>query len=266
MNKLTIITINFNNAEGLKRTIDSIINQTFSDYEWIVVDGGSTDGSKDLLEQYQERFTWWCSEPDKGPYNAMNKGIAHASGEYINFMNSGDVFVDKDILQKIFHLPHTADIIYGQMKVTAWGGKIGNVDVMKPRLSKYDMFFDTFGHQSTFTKRTLFTQVGLFDESYKIAADHKFFAEAIAIHQASYKYLPYVISVYEGDGLSGSYDKIYPEVIRMRQEVYCSDWIHDTDHLYSNMRTIANYDWAMKLFNLLVRIASKLQRTFNRTR
>ena len=264
--KLTIITINYNNLRGLQRTIDSVVNQTFTDYEWIMVDGGSTDGSKDLLEQYKDKFAWWCSEPDKGPYNAMNKGIAHANGEYVNFMNSGDAFVDNEILRQVFSASHTADILYGQMKVTAWGGKIGNGNVMKPKLSKYDLFFDTFGHQSTFSKRSLFSIIGNFDESYKIAADHKFFAEAIVRYQASYEYLPYVISVYEGDGLSGNYDNLYKEVVRMRQEVFAADWIEDSDQLYRNMRVIAYYGWSMKLFNALVRIASKIQRTFNRTK
>ena len=115
MIKLTIITINFNHAEGLKRTIDSIVNQTFTDYEWIVVDGGSTDGSKELIEQYKDHFAWWCSEPDKGVYNAMNKGITHAMGEYINFMNSGDIFATPTILEEIFSTPRTADILYGRM-------------------------------------------------------------------------------------------------------------------------------------------------------
>ena len=93
MKKLTIITINFNHKEGLKRTIDSIVNQTFIGYEWIVVDGGSTDGSKELIEQYKDHFAWWCSEPDKGVYNAMNKGISHATGEALPrlYISSGEV-------------------------------------------------------------------------------------------------------------------------------------------------------------------------------
>ena len=93
--KLSIITINYNNCDGLQKTIDSVIAQTWRDFEWIVIDGGSTDGSKELLEQYKEHFSYWCSEPDKGIYNAMNKGIAKANGDYLNFMNSGDAFYEK---------------------------------------------------------------------------------------------------------------------------------------------------------------------------
>ena len=87
--KLSIITVNLNNRDGLQRTIDSVVSQTFTDYEWIVIDGGSTDGSRELIGQHQDRFAYWCSEPDKGIYNAMNKGIAHAKGEWLQFLNSG---------------------------------------------------------------------------------------------------------------------------------------------------------------------------------
>jgi len=83
--KLSIITINYNNCAGLKRTIDSVVSQSFKDYEWIVIDGGSKDGSKDLIEQYSDSFTYWVSEPDNGIYNAMNKGIEKANGEWMLF-------------------------------------------------------------------------------------------------------------------------------------------------------------------------------------
>lgn len=93
--KLSIITVNLNNRDGLKRPIDSVVSQTFTNYEWIVIDGGSTDGSRELIEQYSNHFAYWCNEPDKGIYNAMNKGIAHAKGEWLQFLNSGDVLYSK---------------------------------------------------------------------------------------------------------------------------------------------------------------------------
>lgn len=80
--KLSIITINYNNLQGLRNTFQSVISQTWQEFEWIVIDGGSTDGGKELLEEHQEKFSYWVSEPDKGIYNAMNKGISHANGEY----------------------------------------------------------------------------------------------------------------------------------------------------------------------------------------
>ena len=99
---LTIITVNLNNREGLQRTIDSVVEQTFTDYEWIVIDGGSTDGSRELIEQYADHFTYLVSEPDKGIYNAMNKGIAHAKSDWLQFLNSGDWLTEKDVLNNVF--------------------------------------------------------------------------------------------------------------------------------------------------------------------
>lgn len=100
--KLSIITVNLNNRDGLKRTIDSVVSQTFTDYEWIVIDGGSNDGSRELIEHYSDHFAYWCSEPDKGIYNAMNKGIAHAKGEWLQFLNSGDVLYSNNTLASVF--------------------------------------------------------------------------------------------------------------------------------------------------------------------
>ena len=94
--KLSIITVNLNNRDGLKKTIDSVISQTFKDFEWIVIDGGSTDGSRELIEQYVNHFAYWVSEPDKGVYNAMNKGVKKAKGEYLQFLNSGDWLRDEN--------------------------------------------------------------------------------------------------------------------------------------------------------------------------
>ena len=97
--KLSIITINYNNARGLERTIKSVICQTFTNYEYIIVDGGSTDGSLEVINKYADHISKWVSEPDEGIYNAMNKGTRMASGEYFNYMNSGDCFCDAHVLE-----------------------------------------------------------------------------------------------------------------------------------------------------------------------
>ena len=98
---LSIITINYNDVHGLQKTINSVLSQTWKDYEWIIIDGGSTDGSKELIEKYQQHFSFWCSEPDKGIYNAINKGIAHAHGDYIQFLHSGDYLFEPTTLEKV---------------------------------------------------------------------------------------------------------------------------------------------------------------------
>ena len=111
--KLSIITVNLNNMEGLQKTCDSIISQTFKNFEWIVIDGGSADGSKELIEEYGSNISYWVSEPDKGIYNAMNKGIKVAKGEYLYFLNSGDYLFDSNALSDVFLDNPKEDIVYG---------------------------------------------------------------------------------------------------------------------------------------------------------
>ena len=115
MMKYSIITINYNNKDGLKKTIESVINQSCKDFEYIIIDGGSTDGSVDVIRQYADRINYWISEPDKGVYNAMNKGVAQAHGEYLNFMNSGDCFSDNSVLENIAHSLCSYDIVTGKV-------------------------------------------------------------------------------------------------------------------------------------------------------
>ncbi|HMK06596.1 MAG TPA: glycosyltransferase, partial [Flavobacterium sp.] len=114
MAKISIITINYNESEGLKKTIESVISQTFRDYEFIVIDGNSSDGSKDVIAQYNDKITYALSEPDSGIYNAMNKGIRAAKGDYVFFLNSGDRFLETHTLEKSDQLiDGKYDICYG---------------------------------------------------------------------------------------------------------------------------------------------------------
>ena len=99
--KISVITVNRNHLEGLQKTFQSIVAQTYKDWEWIVIDGGSTDGDKDFIEAHQAEIAYWCSEPDKGPYNAMNKALQHATGDYLVFMNAGDFFPADDTLEQV---------------------------------------------------------------------------------------------------------------------------------------------------------------------
>src|SRR5215213_3812369 len=100
MPQFSIISINLNNAEGLQKTFDSVFNQTFTDFEYIIIDGGSSDGSEEIIKENADKFSYWVSEKDDGIYDAMNKGIAKATGDYLLFLNSGDHLLDSSILQK----------------------------------------------------------------------------------------------------------------------------------------------------------------------
>ena len=111
--KLSIITVNYNDAEGLERTIKSVMSQSFKDFEFIIIDGGSTDASVDVIKKYENNIDYWVSETDGGIYQGMNKGLRQAQGEYVNFMNGGDSYYSPDVLNEIFALNSNADIITG---------------------------------------------------------------------------------------------------------------------------------------------------------
>ena len=110
---ISVISINYNNAAGLKRTIESVIHQTSADYEYIIIDGGSNDDSVAVIEQYASQIDYWVSEPDSGIYNAMNKGVSKANGEYCIFMNSGDSFADDNVLIDVLKIGLKTDVVTG---------------------------------------------------------------------------------------------------------------------------------------------------------
>ncbi len=264
MPRLTIITVNFNHLDGLLRTIESVVNQTFTDYEWIVVDGGSTDGSRELLEQYKNHFAWWCSEPDTGVYNAMNKGLSHAAGEYVNFMNSGDMFATPIILEEIFSKRHTASVLYGLMMRENINGVVFHPSMMKPNLRWFDFFNCTLCHQSTFTKREMFEKYGSFDESFRAYADWRHFAQMIAIGKESTEFIPKKISIYEGGGISETDDVLCRnELMRIRADVYPN--ISDEEY-----RDLQKFDLVYRLrfstfcIKILCRINAKIIRIKHR--
>lgn len=203
---ISIITVNFNNFEGLKKTKDSISKQTFKNFEYIVIDGGSTDGSKEFIETNKDCFTYWVSEPDKGIYNAMNKGIKVAKGNYLFFLNSGDEFIDSNALNKVAIHLEAYDIIYFNINV-----KEGDKNYIKKcpdTMSFSYLHNDTIPHQSVFIKKSLFEKVGYYDEGLKIVSDWKFLIMSLIKYNASYKYVDEVFSIFYRDGISSSEENV----------------------------------------------------------
>lgn len=256
---LSIITINYNNAEGLRKTLASVASQTFRDFEHIIVDGGSTDGSVDVIREYADNEAIrlkgyeairqenskadkqtlspnhlitsspiiWISEPDKGIYNAMNKGIEiafgkrivnsfnrselvedkskgikMASGEYLLFLNSGDYLVDPDILSKVFQIAKdNIDVIYGDIKVVYNNQEIikESPDVVTLQYLYSNAIFHSGG---SFIKKSLFDSYGLYDENLRIVSDWKFFIEVFILKNVSYQHLNMVLSVFDLHGIS----------------------------------------------------------------
>ena len=199
--KLSIITVNYNDAAGLERTIKSVISQTFHDFEFIVIDGGSTDGSDDVLKEYDAQIDYWVSEPDGGIYQGMNKGIKKATGEYLNFMNSGDCFYASNILEKVSHYNSNADFIVGKDYHYNSETHQGHASIQPPRTTMIHFFVATLDHQSSFIKRELFID-SLYDESHRLVSDWIFFTEKIVKEQKQVHFIPDIVCRREEGGLS----------------------------------------------------------------
>lgn len=221
---LSIITICYNIKDEIERTCENIISQTWQDFEWIVVDGGSTDGTVDVLKKYQDRINILISEKDSGVYNAMNKGIRRATGEWLNFMNGGDCFAANDVLEKVFKDKiYDADVLYGWQyfaKSKTWRKYTTN-----PTLEW--MCSNALGHQAMFIKKNCFDKYGLYDESFKILAD---FEHNVCFKKngCSFEYLPFEVAWFAEDGISSDSSKRniwIEELCRIYNKYYTLDEI-----------------------------------------
>lgn len=210
--KLSIVTINRNNAEGLRKTIESVVSQSFNDFEYIVIDGASTDGSVEVIKEYQDRITYWVSEPDSGVYQAMNKGIRKACGEYILMLNSGDFLVDKCVIEKVMPHMHDEDIIQGNVIYQKNGFMMRNRGYGKSDISFIDVMDGLFLHQAMFCKKSVYDQYGCFDESYKKGADTYFFVTALGLGNATFRYIDLDISDFDMNGISSMQDPKWQQI------------------------------------------------------
>lgn len=195
--KYSIITINYNNCDGLRRTIESVISQTYKEYDFIIIDGGSTDGSVDVIKEYQQHISYWVSEKDNGIYHAMNKGVKAAHGEYLSFMNSGDMFYNKNVLEDSLPYLHK-DIVHGFAENI--NTPVSTLCLIKVP-HRTELFSPTLHHQACLFRRELFNNC-LYDEQYKIVSDWKFYIEQILFFNCSFYRMPVKVAMCEGGGLS----------------------------------------------------------------
>ena len=241
--KLSIITIAYNNAEGLLRTIQSVQAQTFRDFEHIIVDGGSTDDSVDIIRQYADNEAirlegykairpenskadnlasspnhlitsspiTWISEKDRGVYDAQNKGIRLAHGEYCYFLNAGDTFCNEYVLELIFKpltfnlspLTSTPDILYGNEVIVDGNGQRIGIARGVENPSFVDIYNSCMKHQASFIRRELFARYGMYDADMRICSDFDWFFRVIAFHdEVSLQYKDIDIAYFENTGLS----------------------------------------------------------------
>lgn len=251
--KLSIITINYNNQDGLNDTILSVLGQTYKDYEYIIIDGGSTDGSLDIIKKYENRISYWVSEPDKGIYHAMNKGVKVATGDYCFFLNSSDTLYREDTLKSVFQRNPYADIIYGNLCCDE------KISVAERKITLRNLLEHTIGHQSSFIKRSLLVK-SPYDDKLKLVSDWKFFFEQLIFNNASYQYFDIIISNFDMTGVSMTHqnalmaerEKVLTEILPpiMKEEIY--KYFGIKDKYYELFTSIGESPYKWRVYNLMV--------------
>jgi glycosyltransferase involved in cell wall biosynthesis len=197
---LTIITINLNNRLGLKKTIESVVNQTKNNFEYLIIDGASTDGSLDIIKNYEKNIDGWVSEKDNGVYSAMNKGIRMAKGNYLLFLNSGDLLFEPTTIEKMLQLDLQEDLIIFNVKMLTLNGDKIEEHNLHPR----DFLIrGSINHQAVLHRKSIFDKIGLYNETLRISACYEHYLLAFFKHNCTYKYIRQILSIYDDtEGLS----------------------------------------------------------------
>ncbi len=226
--KLTIVTINRNNLAGLQRTLQSVQAQTCTDFEHVVIDGASTDGSAQLVADYAAHAPYavkWLSEPDSGIYNAMNKGIGMATGDYIEILNSGDALASADVVERMFAAlaaRNYPEIMYGNMlKTSDWQhfhrDRCGDSSWYTPQSFLY-FYCGTLNHDCAYIRRSLFERFGLYNEQMRICSDWEWYIRAIVLGGVQAVYVNIDVTHFDMNGISESGNKNREIIQRERRE------------------------------------------------
>jgi len=205
---ITIITVVFNGAATLEHTILSVVEQTYKNIEYIVIDGGSTDGTLNILRKYEDKIDFWVSEKDAGIYDAMNKGIALATGEYIGLLNSDDFFANSEVLEKIAaHIKQAnVDAVFSNLDIV----DAGNQDkvLRKYRVSKLTNFLLRIGvmppHPTLYCKKSCYVTAGFYRTDYRIAADFEMFVRLLIKHNITWSFFNEVTVKMRTGGVSNN--------------------------------------------------------------
>lgn len=268
--KLSIITINRNNAAGLEKTMCSVATQTFKDFEYIIVDGASTDGSVEVIKKLEPEFAHlkWVSEPDTGIYNAMNKGMRMASGEYFQILNSADCLASEDVVERMLSaLENTGypSILYGNMiKCFPDGKKLLDSSFAGRDITMLGMYKGTLNHDPAYIRRDLFEKYGYYDENLKIVSDWKWYMQAIILGGEKPKYANIDVTLFDMTGISETnldlckeerkkeLDRMFPEAILADYERFAFPM--------EQFQRLQRHPWAYKLVWFLERCLFKLEK------
>lgn len=270
---LSIVTICYNNAEGLKKTLASVTAQTVIEFEHVVVDGASTDGSADIIREYAEKASYpvrWVSEPDKGIYNAMNKGLRMASGEYVQVLNSGDIYANEHVVADMIEaMRRCGDKANGEWPEFLYGNMIrrhpdGTVDGKSGRVeySLRNYYTSTMNHDCCWIHRSLFERYGLYDENLKIVSDWKWFLSAIGLGHVKPVYVDIDVTIFDLTGISERNLQLRNEERRkVLEELVPPAILADYDkHAFdmAQMDKLRQHKWAYKLVWTLERVLNRL--------
>lgn len=295
--RLSIVTINFNNAEGLRKTLASVASQTYRDIEHIIVDGGSTDDSVDVIKEYENTIKQsvtidkstiqvkWISEPDNGIYNGMNKGIKRATGDYVWILNSGDCAANVDVVERMvdalrlknedLRLKNEGEVsilmgnivhVYEKGKAMR-GKKRTKTNDLTPRpieASMLTFYSGTIPHDAAFVRRDLFEQFGYFDETMKICADWKLYLDMIALGGVEPMYVDIDVVLFDMSGVSNTNN----ERRLAERRAYLENVLHpsilkDYDRYSGDimlMQRLHRHPWAYRLTWFLERILFKIEK------
>lgn len=274
--RLSIITINKNNVHDLSKTLESVASQTCKDFEHVIIDGESTDNSVDVIKNYESSLSTlktphsikWISEPDKGIYNAMNKGIRMASGGYVQFLNSGDCLADATVVERMLgslEENNFPSILYGNMLKVFKDGKILNDKCFAGQdISFLGFYTGTLNHSSALIKRSLFEKYGFYDESLRIVSDWKWYLQAIALGEEMPVYADINVTLFDMNGISETnknLDKI--ERRKVLEELIPAAILKDYDDFafpIDQIKRLKRHPWAYKVVWFIERCLFKVEK------
>ena len=268
--KLSIITINRNNAAGLEKTLQSVTDQTFKEFEYIVVDGASTDGSVEVIKKYESKFAHlkWISEPDKGIYNAMNKGIRMASGDYIQIINSADCLAAPEVTERMLaELERQGNpaILYGNMvKCFPDGRRMVDKCFAGQEITMLGMFTGTLNHDPAYIRRDLFEKYGYYDEGLKIVSDWKWYLQAIILGGEKPQYVDMDVTLFDMTGISETNKELdKAERKQVLEQLFPKTVLADYERFafpIDQIKRLQRHPWAYKLVWFLERCLFKLEK------
>ena len=276
---LSIITINYNDAFGLNKTMQSVEKQSWNKFEHVIIDGNSSDDSLNIINSFKYENLKFISEPDTGIYNAMNKGIKMASGKYLLFLNSGDFLENDSVLENVHHyLNDNYSILAGNIIFEEDSGR--RLREHPEKITFSYLVGNAISHPSTFIKSSLFNTYGNYDESLKIVSDWAFFLKVLGLNNESFKKIPKTITVFDTKGISTKKENLqkvyderkmvatsyFPRIFNNANDTYIFEKFIQTNKRFKYLKIIDDYPFYRKIATLKLGALVWLIKLFQKTK